>query len=101
MLRLWEARGLLRPTREKSTGYRTYSASEVRLARIVALLRRGEHPFTAIGSVLTELRTGGSPDRVRAELAGRERELRRRSLTRLRGSAALDAYLGRLGRTVP
>ncbi|MGW6013555.1 MerR family transcriptional regulator [Streptomyces sp. NPDC055210] len=100
VLRLWEARGLLRPTRERSTGYRTYSASEARLARIVALLRRGEHPFSAIAPVLAELRTGGSPERVRAELAGRERELHRRSLTRLRGSAALDAYLERLGRTV-
>ncbi|MBQ0851684.1 MerR family transcriptional regulator [Streptomyces sp. BH-SS-21] len=100
VLRLWEARGLLRPTRERSTGYRTYSASEARLARIVALLRRGEHPFSAIAPVLAALRTGGSPERVRAELAGRERELLRRSLTRLRGSAALDAYLERLGKTV-
>ncbi|MFD0307367.1 MerR family transcriptional regulator [Streptomyces sp. NPDC127119] len=100
VLRLWEARGLLRPTRERSTGYRTYSASEARLARIVALLRRGGHPFSAIAPVLAELRAGGSPERVRAELAGRERELHRRSLTRLRGSAALDAYLERLGRTV-
>ncbi|MCW8097220.1 MerR family transcriptional regulator [Streptomyces tauricus] len=98
VLRLWEARGLLRPARERSTGYRTYSASEARLARIVALLRRGDHPFAAIGPVLAELRTGKNPDRVRAVLAGRERELHRRSLTRLRGSAALDAYLERLGK---
>jgi len=100
VLRLWEARGLLRPLREKSTGYRRYSASEARLAQVVALLRRGDHPFSAIGPVLTELRTGGSPERVRTELAGRERELHRRSLTRLRGSAALDAYLERLGKTM-
>ncbi|MFC8194859.1 MerR family transcriptional regulator [Streptomyces sp. NPDC060006] len=93
VLRLWETRGLLRPTREKSTGYRRYPASEVRLARIVVLLRRGNHPFSAIGSLLSELRSGGSPERVRTELAGRERELHRRSLVRLRGSAALDVYL--------
>lgn len=93
VLRLWEARGLLRPTREKSTGYRRYSASEARLAQVVALLRRGNHPFSAIGSVLTELRTTGNPERVRTQLAGREREVHRRSLSRLRGSVALHVYL--------
>ncbi|MEU9875693.1 MerR family transcriptional regulator [Streptomyces phaeochromogenes] len=93
VLRLWETRGLLRPTREKGTGYRLYSASEARLAQIVALLRRGHHPFPTIESVLAELRTTGSPERVRAELAGRERELHLRSRSRLEGSAALHAYL--------
>lgn len=93
VLRLWETRGLLRPMREKVTGYRLYSASEARLAQIVALLRRGHHPFSTIESVLAELRTTGSPERVRAELAGRERELHLRSRSRLKGSAALHAYL--------
>ncbi|WP_151475764.1 MerR family transcriptional regulator [Streptomyces albicerus] len=99
VLRLWEARGLLRPTRERGTRYRRYSASEARLAQVVALLRRGNHPFSTIGSVLAELRTTGNPERVRAELAGRERELHRRSLSRLRGSAALHAYLQRRTKT--
>ena len=99
VLRLWEARGLLRPTRERVTGYRRYSASEARLAQIVALLRRGHHPFSTIESVLAELRTTGSPERVRAELAGRERELHLRSLGRLEGSAALHTYLAHLAKT--
>nr|WP_241266482.1 MerR family transcriptional regulator [Streptomyces scabichelini] len=93
VLRLWEARGLLRPTREKATGYRLYSASEVRMAQVVALLRGGNVPFATIEAVLAELRITGSPERVRAELARREAELNRRSLRRLRGSAALHAYI--------
>jgi hypothetical protein len=43
------------------------------------------------------LRTTGSPERVRAELARREQELHHRSLRRLRASAALYTYLQRLG----
>jgi hypothetical protein len=66
----------------------------------VALLRRGHHPFSTIESVLAELRTTGSPERVRAELAGRERELHLRSRSRLEGSAALHAYLQRLAQQI-
>ncbi|GAA2070489.1 MerR family transcriptional regulator [Actinomadura alba] len=95
-LRVWEERGLLRPGREKGTAYRVYDESELHKARIVALLRRGLYPFPIIQAVLDELRTTGSPERVRAELAKREQELHRRSMRRLRGSAALYAYLERV-----
>jgi len=95
-LRLWEQRRLLRPGREKITGYRTYDESELRKAHIVALLRRGNYPFPIVHAVLDELRTTGSPERVRAELAKRGQELNRRSLQRLRASAALYTYLQRL-----
>ncbi|GAA4929888.1 MerR family transcriptional regulator [Streptomyces coeruleoprunus] len=97
VLRLWEARGLLRPDREPSTGYRLYSRAELHVAQVVALLRRGHHPLATIEAVLAELRATGSPDRVLDELAGRARDLRRRSLRRLGASAALHAYLRRLG----
>ncbi|WP_261987312.1 hypothetical protein [Actinomadura sp. HBU206391] len=53
-------------------------------------------PKPLIDAVLDELRTTGSPERVRAELAKREQELYRRSLRRLRGSAALHTYLQRV-----
>lgn len=66
-------------------------------AQVVALLRRGNYPFPIVHAVLDELRSTGSPERVRAELARREQELHRRSLRRLRASAALYAYLQRLG----
>lgn len=96
-LRLWEWRGLLRPVRERGTGYRVYDEAELRAAQVVALLRRGAYPFDIIAAVLDELRTTGSPQRVRAELARREQDLHRRSLRRLRGSAALHDYLRHRG----
>ncbi|RKN50076.1 MerR family transcriptional regulator [Micromonospora costi] len=92
-LRIWEARGLLRPERARGTGYRVYDEAEQRAAQVVALLRRGAYPFDIIAAVLAELRTTGSPQRVRAELARREQDLHRRSLRRLRASAALHDYL--------
>jgi DNA-binding transcriptional MerR regulator len=99
VLRLWEARGLLRPDREPGTGYRVYSRSEFHAAQVVALLRRGHYPVATIEAVLGELRATGSPDRVLGELKNRQRDLHRRSLHRLRASAALHAYLRYLGRT--
>jgi hypothetical protein len=84
------------PGREKVTGYRSYDESELRRAHVVALLRRGNYPFPIVHAVLDELRTTGGPERVRAELAKREQELHRRSLRRLRASAALYGYLQRL-----
>ncbi|MEV4824045.1 MerR family transcriptional regulator [Micromonospora sp. NPDC049274] len=92
-LRLWEARDLLRPGRAPGTNYRVYDETELRAAQVVALLRRGAYPFEIIEAVLGELRTTGSAQRVRAELARREQDLHARSLRRLRGSAALHDYL--------
>ncbi|WBB69479.1 MerR family transcriptional regulator [Micromonospora sp. WMMD812] len=92
-LRLWEGRGLLRPARVPGTGYRVYDETEQRAAQVVALLRRGAYPFDIITAVLAEMRTTGSPQKVRAELARREQELYRRSLRRLLASAALHDYL--------
>ncbi|MEH1166836.1 MerR family transcriptional regulator [Micromonospora sp. CPCC 205539] len=100
-LRLWEQRGLLRPGRTPGTNYRVYDESELRAAQVVALLRRGAYPFEIIAAVLAELRTTGSAQRVRAELARREQELHARSLRRLRGSAALHDYLHQRGQPVP
>ncbi|GIJ76301.1 DNA-binding transcriptional regulator, MerR family [Micromonospora phaseoli] len=96
-LRSWEARGLLRPVRERGTGYRVYDEAEVRAAQVVALLRRGAYPFDIIMAVLDEMRSTSSPQRVRAELARREQDLHRRSLRRLAASAALYDYLRYLG----
>jgi len=93
VLRLWEERGLLRPVREKQTGYRVYGDAEFRDAHLVALLRRAHYPFPVIEAALGELRTSGSPERARVELAARELDVRRRSRARLAASAALSGYL--------
>lgn len=95
-LRVWERHGLLRPSREKGTGYRVFDDAELRHARVVALLRRGNYPISIVRAVIDELRSTGSPERVRTELARREQDLHRRSLLRLRASAALYGYLSRV-----
>lgn len=101
VLRAWERRGLLRPERERGTGYRSYDETQLRRARVVALLRRGYYPFPVIEAVLAELDATGDPVRVRAALAERESDLVRRSRRRLRASAAYDAYLVRWAPTHP
>jgi DNA-binding transcriptional MerR regulator len=93
VLRLWEQRGLLRPAREKSTGYRVYDETEFRNAHLIALLRRANYPFAIVEAALDELRTSGSPERARTELAAREHDLHRRSLERLDASAAVYSYV--------
>jgi DNA-binding transcriptional MerR regulator len=92
-LRLWERYDLLRPARERGTGYRVYDEAELHRARVVALLRRGNYPIAIVRAVIDEMRTSGSPDRLRAELARREQDLHHRSRLRLRASAALYDYL--------
>ena len=93
VLRLWEQRGLLRPTRQRPTGYRVFDDIEFRNAYLIALLRRANYPFAIVTAVLDELRGSGNPERARLELARREDDLRQRSLARLAASAALHGYL--------
>jgi DNA-binding transcriptional MerR regulator len=93
VLRLWERRGLLRPDRDRPTGYRVYDAIEFRNAHLVALLRRANYPFSIVHNALDELRTTGSPQRARSALAKREDDLHRRSRDRLAASAAIHTYL--------
>jgi DNA-binding transcriptional MerR regulator len=95
-LRLWEKRGLLKPARDRATGYRVYDRRQQRNAQLVALLRKGGYGIDLIRSVLDELRStddSRKPERVRAELARREADLDRLSARRLRATAALHGYL--------
>ena len=74
-----------------------YDEAELRRAHVVALLRRAHYPFPIVKAVIDELRTTGNPERVRTELAERERDLHHRSTRRLRASAALYTYLEHIG----
>ena len=96
-LRLWQERGLLRPTRQPGTGYRLYDETEQLNAHVIALLRRGGYSLAIVDAALALLRTTGNPERVRAALHQREQDLEHRSTQRLRGSAALYGYLTRIG----
>ncbi|WP_017591613.1 MerR family transcriptional regulator [Nocardiopsis potens] len=92
-LRVWEEKGLLRPGRDPATGHRVFDAAELRIAHAVALLRRGGYPLPLVAAAVAEMRSTGGAERARARLAEREEELHRRSLLRLRASAAFHAYL--------
>ena len=97
-LRLWEAAGLLTPTREPSTKYRRYGPLQVRDARIIAMLRQGRYQFEQIRPVLEGLRRTGSTEALRAAVAERRAAHDRRTRAMLRGAALLDRYLDGLSR---
>lgn len=92
-LRTWEAAGILRPARERATGYRSYRADDVRDAQLAHQLRRAGHPLGEIAEVLTELREHGSRDQLRRALDDRRAAVRRRGLAMLRAAGALSALL--------
>ncbi|MGV9680736.1 MerR family transcriptional regulator [Nocardia sp. NPDC003482] len=92
-LRVWEAEGLLSPARESVSGYRTFDAADIRDAHVVAVLRRGNHPFDRIRPVLDGLRRTGSTAALHTALTRRRTELTARSLAMLDGSAQLRQYL--------
>lgn len=94
-LRFWESAGLLRPTRERATGYRVYDVAAARDAHLVSLLREGDFPMPIIRAALDEMHSSadGRPERVGAELNRRMAQLNDRSWTHLQADAALVAYL--------
>ena len=96
-LRVWEATGLLAPSREPGTRYRRYTPADVRDARMIAMLRRSRYPLSQIRPVLDGLRQTGSSDALRAAIGQRQAALTERTLAMLEGSARLHHYLSELG----
>jgi DNA-binding transcriptional MerR regulator len=92
-LRTWEAAGLLTPSREPGTSYRSYTAEDVRDAQLVNLLRQSRYGLAQVGQVLGELRRTGSTDVLRAVVAQRQEQLTARALAMLDGGGRLFAYL--------
>ena len=92
-LRVWEDAELLTPSREHGTGYRYYTPTDVRDARMIKMLRQGRYPLPQIRSVLDGLRRTGSSDALRAAIADRRTQLTRRATAMLAGSSHLHHYL--------
>jgi DNA-binding transcriptional MerR regulator len=92
-LRKWERAGLVVPRRDPRTGYRTYTAADVRDARLVHQLRRGGHLLAQIAPVLDQVRGAGGVDALAATLAGWRRRLTRRGRAMLVAAAALAECL--------
>jgi len=95
VLRLWERRGLLRPDRDRGTGYRSYDAAEQRIAHLIAVLRAGRFAFPIIDAVIATMRSSGSVSRALAELSRRDEQVHQVSRSRLHATAALQDYLDR------
>jgi DNA-binding transcriptional MerR regulator len=93
-LRKWERAGLVQPRRDPQTGYRVYSAADVRDALLVHQLRRGGYLLEQIAPLIVQVRSAGGVAPLESMLRDWHARLSARSRAMLTGAAALDAYLG-------
>lgn len=98
-LRAWEAEAILRPDRDRATGYRQYGPDSVRDAEIARQLRRGAYPLHHVARFIESLREAGGADELSAFLDSWQDRLTTRSRNLLAGAAQLDAYLTLLDQT--
>lgn len=92
-LRTWERAGLVQPRRDPRTGYRVYSAADVRDAQLVHQLRRGGYLLAQIAPLIVQVRSAGGVAPVASMLRDWHARLSARGRAMLAGAAALDAYL--------
>jgi DNA-binding transcriptional MerR regulator len=92
-LRTWEVEGILRPERDRATGYREYGPDSVRDAEIARQLRRGGYQLSQVAQFLHSLREAGGADALSAFLRAWQDRLTARSRNLIAGAAQLDAYL--------
>jgi len=100
-LRKWERAGLVVPHRDPRTGYRVYTATDVRDARLVHQLRRGGYLLAQIAPVISRIRDAGDPDALAATLLGWRQRLTARGRAMLVAAAALAQYLPEDAATAP
>ncbi len=93
-LRKWERAGLLRPERDPRTGYRVYSAADVRDAKLTHQLRRGGYLLERIAPLIEQVRSAGGIVPLESTLHDWHTRLSARGRALLSGAAALDTYLG-------
>ncbi|MEU8613174.1 TioE family transcriptional regulator [Actinoplanes sp. NPDC048791] len=92
-LRKWQRAGLITPRRDPHTGYRVYTAADVRDVLLAHQLRRGGHGLARIAQVLEQVRTAGGPEPLQATMSEWRARLTARGTAMLSGAAALDTYL--------
>jgi DNA-binding transcriptional MerR regulator len=92
-LRKWERAGLVRPRRDPQTGYRVYSAADVRDVLMVRQLRRGGYLLEQIAPLIAQVRSAGGVAPLESMLRDWRARLSARSRAMLGGAAELDAYL--------
>ncbi len=92
-LRKWERAGLVTPRRDPQTGYRVYSAADVRDAQLAHQLRRGGYPLEQIALLLAQVRAAGGLAPLESALNDWHERLSARGRAMLHGAAELHAYL--------
>ncbi|MFI6326829.1 TioE family transcriptional regulator [Micromonospora chersina] len=92
-LRKWERAGVVQPRRDPRTGYRVYSAADVRDTLLVHQLRRGGHLLEQIAPLIAQVRSAGGVAPLESTLHDWHARLAARGRAMLTGAAALDAYL--------
>ncbi|WP_156755345.1 TioE family transcriptional regulator [Actinokineospora pegani] len=100
-LRTWENAGLVRPRRDPRTGYRVYSAADVRDLRLTHQLRRGGYLLAQIAPLIAEVRSAGGIAPLESTLRDWRARLTARGRAMLEGAAAVDAYLRTRGLPSP
>jgi DNA-binding transcriptional MerR regulator len=92
-LRKWEKAGLIGPRRDPETGYRVYSAADVRDAHLAHQLRRGGYLLRQIAPLIARVRHAGGVGPLEATLDGWRARLAARGLSMLAAAAELSAYV--------
>ncbi|KAB2350023.1 TioE family transcriptional regulator [Actinomadura rudentiformis] len=92
-LRKWERAGLVHPRRDPQTGYRVYSAADVRDVLLIHQLRRGGYLLEQISPLIAQVRSAGGIAPLESTLRDWHARLSALSRAMLTGAAALDAYL--------
>jgi DNA-binding transcriptional MerR regulator len=100
-LRKWEKAGLVEPGRDPATGYRVYTAADVRDAHLAHQLRRGGYLLRQIAPLIARVRHAGGIEPLEATLDGWRARLTTRGLSMLTAAAELSAYLGHLDKPLP
>ncbi|MGW5719522.1 TioE family transcriptional regulator [Amycolatopsis sp. NPDC003865] len=92
-LRAWERAGILVPRRNPATGYRVFSAADIRDAELTHLLRRGGYPLDHIATVVAQVRTAGGTESLVDALDAWREKLTARGVAMLDAAGPLGAYL--------
>jgi DNA-binding transcriptional MerR regulator len=94
-LRNWEDVGILAPVRDRATGYRVFTAADIRDAELAHLLRRGGYPLARIADVVQQIRAAGGTEALATALDNWQHRLTARGLAMLTAAGQLGDYLTR------
>ncbi|MGK3200692.1 TioE family transcriptional regulator [Amycolatopsis sp. MEPSY49] len=92
-IRAWERAGILVPRRNPATGYRVFTAADIRDAELTHLLRRGGYPLEHIATVVEQVRTAGGTESLVDALETWQEKLNARGVAMLDAAGLLGAYL--------